>query len=115
MPDRPRRLMRTRRPGSVLRGTPQEFVRIFAAAGALRKTLVGREPQSLGMNESRMNQTYRDWSPDQSCLFPPSPQDWLPEVDLVCFLLDAVAALDLTPIFAHSERELRGQPPSHPG
>ena len=61
-----------------------------------------------------MTKTYRDWSPDQSYLLPPSPQDWLPEGDLVYFLLDTVASLDLTPIFAHYERELRGQPPFHP-
>ena len=28
--------------------------------------------------------------------------------------MDTVATLDLTPIFAHYERELRGQPPFHP-
>jgi transposase len=61
-----------------------------------------------------MSKTYRDWSPDQAHLLPPSPRDWLPEDDLVYFLLDTVAALDLTPIFAHYERELRGQPPFHP-
>jgi transposase len=61
-----------------------------------------------------MTKTYRDWSSDQAYLFPPSPNDWLPEGDLVYFLLDTVAPLDLTPIFAHSERELRGQPPFHP-
>src|SRR6476659_4166862 len=61
-----------------------------------------------------MTKTYRDWSTDQSYLFPPSPHDWLPEGDLVYFLLDAVATLDLTAIFAHYERELRGQPPFHP-
>jgi transposase len=61
-----------------------------------------------------MTKTYRDWSTDQNYLFPPSPHDWLPEGDLVYFLLDTVATLDLTPIFAHYERELRGQPPFHP-
>jgi transposase len=61
-----------------------------------------------------MSKTYRDWSPDQAFLFPPSPQDWLPEDDLVYFLLDTVATLDLAPISAHYERELRGQPPFHP-
>ena len=29
--------------------------------------------------EGGMNKTYRDWSNDQSYLFPPSPHDWLPE------------------------------------
>jgi transposase len=61
-----------------------------------------------------MTKTYRDWSIDQAYLFPPSPRDWLPEGDLVYFLLDTVATLDLAPIFAHHERELRGQPPFHP-
>jgi transposase len=61
-----------------------------------------------------MTKTYRDWSADQAYLFPPSPQDWLPQGDLVYFLLDTVATLDLTPIFAHYERELRGQPPFYP-
>ena len=53
-----------------------------------------------------MTKAYRDWSIDQAYLFPPSPHDWLPEGDLVYFLLDTVATLDLTPIFAHYEREL---------
>ncbi len=49
-----------------------------------------------------MSKTYRDRTPHQSYLFPPSPRDWLPEGDLVYFLLDTVATLDLTPIFAHT-------------
>ena len=61
-----------------------------------------------------MTKTYRDWSSDQSYLFPPSPHDWLPEGDLVYFLTDTVATLDLSPIFDHYDRELRGQPPFHP-
>src|SRR4051812_14264602 len=61
-----------------------------------------------------MTKTYRDRSTDQAYLFPPSPHDWLPEGDLVYFLLDTVATLDLSPISAHYERELRGQPPFHP-
>jgi len=61
-----------------------------------------------------MSKTYRDWSPDQPSLFPTSPRDWLPEDDLVYFLLDTVAAFDLAPFFAYYERETRGQPPFHP-
>jgi transposase len=61
-----------------------------------------------------MSKTYRDWSPDQAYLLPPSPRDWLPEDDLVYFLTDTVAALDLSPFTDHYERELRGQPPYHP-
>lgn len=61
-----------------------------------------------------MNKTYREWSPDQIFLFPPSPQDWLPEGDLVYFLLDTVASVDLQSFFDYYERESRGQPPFHP-
>ena len=61
-----------------------------------------------------MSKTYREWSPDQAYMFPPSPRDWLPEDDLVYFIVETVATLDLFPIFAHYERELRGQPPFHP-
>jgi transposase len=61
-----------------------------------------------------MSKTYRDWCPNQSYMFPPTPQDWLPEDDLVYFILDTVATLELTSIFTYYERELRGQPPFHP-
>src|SRR3954453_129453 len=76
--------------------------------------MVGRGPRTPETHEGRMSKTYRDWTPHQVHLFPPSPQDWLPEGDLVYFLLDTVATLDLTPLFAYYERELRGQPPFHP-
>src|SRR3954447_5567692 len=76
--------------------------------------MVGRGPRTPETHEGRMSKTYRDWTPHQVHLFPPSPRDWLPEADLVSFLLDTVATLDLTPLFAHCERELRGQPPFHP-
>ena len=26
-----------------------------------------------------MSKTYREWVPDQTYMFPPSPRDWLPE------------------------------------
>ena len=48
-----------------------------------------------------MSKTYRDWSPNQAYMFPPTPQDWLPKDDLVYFILDTVATFDLTPIFDH--------------
>jgi transposase len=66
------------------------------------------------MHEGRMSEAYRDWEPHQVYLFPPSPRDWLPAGDLVYFLLDTVATLDLSAFFAHYGRELRGQPPFHP-
>lgn len=61
-----------------------------------------------------MSKTYREWSPDQSYLLPPSPRDWLSETHLVYFLLDAVGEMNLQPIYEYYERGDRGQPPFHP-
>ena len=47
-------------------------------------------------------------------MFPPSPLDWVPEGHLARFVLDLVAELDLSTIFAYYEREQRGFPPHHP-
>jgi hypothetical protein len=47
-------------------------------------------------------------------MLPSTPQDWLPEDELVYFILDTVVTLDLTPIFRYYEPELGGQPPFHP-
>jgi hypothetical protein len=61
-----------------------------------------------------MSKTYRDQSPNQSYLFPPSPQDWLPEDDLVYFLLDTIATIDLTgwwPVPRHPTRGLGAHAP----
>ncbi len=58
--------------------------------------------------------TYRPYAPRQSYLLPPSPQDWLPEGHLAYFILDLVAQLDLSPVYAYYEREERGFPPHHP-
>lgn len=61
-----------------------------------------------------MSKTYRPWNPDQNWLLPPSPRDWLPEGDLVYFMLDVVKTLDLSAITGKYEREDRGFPPFHP-
>ena len=61
-----------------------------------------------------MGKTYRPWNPEQSWLLPPSPRDWLPEDDLVYFVLDTVADLDISAILRKYEREERGFPPFHP-
>jgi transposase len=61
-----------------------------------------------------MSKTYRPWNPDQSWLLPPSPRDWLPENDLVFFVLDVVKDLDVSAISRKYEREERGFPPYHP-
>lgn len=61
-----------------------------------------------------MSKSYRPWNPDQDWLLPPSPRDWLPEGDLVYFLLDVVNTMDLSAILSKYEREDRGFPPFHP-
>ena len=58
--------------------------------------------------------TYRPYTPRQGYLLPPSPQDWLPEGHLAYFIMDVVAQLDLSRIYAYYEREERGFPPHHP-
>jgi transposase len=62
-----------------------------------------------------MSKTYRSWDPDQAYLLPPSPSDWLPEDDLVYFVLDTVRDLDLKAITRKYENgDGRGFPPFHP-
>ena len=61
-----------------------------------------------------MGRKFRDWSPRQSLLFPPAPQDWLAENHLVYFLLDACEELDLSPLLEAYDSDLGGQPPFHP-
>ena len=61
-----------------------------------------------------MSKTYRAWNPDQDWLLPPSPGQWLPEGDLVYFILDVVKEMGLSPITRRYEQEDRGYPPYHP-
>jgi len=61
-----------------------------------------------------MSKTYRAWDPDQTYLLPPSPLDWLPDGDLVYFMLDVIQTIDLSAITRKYEKEDRGAPPYHP-
>lgn len=61
-----------------------------------------------------MGKTYRQWNPNQQYLLPPSIQDWLPENDLVYFILDTVNELDISSITQKYEQEKRGFPPYNP-
>jgi transposase len=61
-----------------------------------------------------MGKTYRPWNPNQQYLLPPSVQDWLPENDLVYFILDTVNELDISAITEKYEQAKRGFPPFHP-
>lgn len=61
-----------------------------------------------------MNKKFRNWSPDQTWLLPPSPRDWLDQNHLVYFLLDVVREMDLMPFFERYRNSITGQPPYHP-
>jgi transposase len=57
---------------------------------------------------------FRDYNPDQLMLFPTDLKQWLPEDDLVYFLIDVVDELDLQPIYQEYSYRKGGQPPYHP-
>jgi transposase len=61
-----------------------------------------------------MARKFREWTPDQHYLFPPSPQDWLPQDHLVYFLMDVSQQIDITPILEDYDSAKGGQPPFHP-
>ncbi len=68
---------------------------------------------SLEGGKGLMAKTFREYSPDQLLLMPPSPREWLPEDHAVYFVADVVETLDLWAIYA-SYGEERGYPPYHP-
>jgi len=61
-----------------------------------------------------MARKFREWTPDQNYLFPPSTQDWLPQNHLVYFLMEVSQQIDISPILDDYESEKGGQPPFHP-
>src|SRR5512134_3266925 len=58
--------------------------------------------------------TYRPWNPEHYRHEAHSPEAKLPQDDLVFFLLDTVAQLDLDRFYALYEAETRGAPPFDP-
>ena len=52
-----------------------------------------------------MGKTFRLWNSEQTLLLSPSPVDWLPQKQLVVFLVDLAAELDLSEI--HERRSPR--------
>jgi len=58
--------------------------------------------------------TSRPWEPQRYQHEAHSPASKLPEGDLVFFLLDAVATLDVSRFYAPYEQETRGAPPFDP-
>ena len=60
------------------------------------------------------NPRFRSYDPDQLYLLPPDMRQWLPDDDLVYFILDMVNQLDLKEIFASYEENKGGYPAYHP-
>lgn len=62
-----------------------------------------------------MAKRYRDASPSQTLLLPPSLHDWLPEGHLANFVLDVVAQLDISAIESRIQaKDPRGERPYSP-
>jgi transposase len=61
-----------------------------------------------------MSKTFREWTPEQNMMLPPSVMDWVPAGHLVHFVLNLVREqLDLREIVSRYQEE-RGYPPFHP-
>src|ERR671915_2478919 len=65
------------------------------------------------MSDAR-GKTYRPWNPEYYRHEAHSPEAKLPPDDLVFFLLDTMAHLDLSRVYAPYEAETRGAPPFDP-
>ena len=57
---------------------------------------------------------FRPYQPDQLFLLPPDLKQWLPEDDLVYFIIDVVNELNLEPIYAVYDSSKGGQPAYNP-
>ena len=57
---------------------------------------------------------FKSYNRDQLFLFPPDMKDWLPEDDLINFIMDVVGSLDLDRIYESYDGSSGGQPPYDP-
>ena len=57
---------------------------------------------------------FKSYEPNQLFILPPDMKDWLPEDDLVYFIMDVIRSLDLGPIYQTYNNSKGGQPPYHP-
>jgi transposase len=62
----------------------------------------------------KVSTQFKSYNMDQPYLLPPDMRDWLSEDDLVFFIHDVVAELDLKPIYQKYQGRRGGQPPYHP-
>lgn len=67
------------------------------------------------MRTESMAKGYLPYNVDQRLLLPPDMRAWLPEGHLALFILDVVAELDLSKIYAvYDAKDVRGRPGFHP-
>jgi len=57
---------------------------------------------------------FKSYEPNQLFILPPDMKDWLPEDDLVYFIMDIVRCVDLGPIYQTYDASKGGKPPYHP-
>ncbi len=62
----------------------------------------------------KSNTRFRPYSPEQLLLLPQNMKEWLPESDLVYFMMDIVHSLDLSPLYQSYDNAKGGQPPYSP-
>ena len=60
------------------------------------------------------SQRFRDYSPNQDFILPPSLREWLPQDHLANFISDVVDTLDLSEIMDSYDNAQGGQAPFHP-
>lgn len=65
------------------------------------------------MSNRKPMKKFKDYQPNQTILFPPSPRDWLPEGHVAYYVDEVVEQLDLSAFYS-DYRDPRGQPPYHP-
>lgn len=61
-----------------------------------------------------MTTRFIPYEPNQAFLLSPSLKEWLPEEDMVYFIIDMVSNLDLTDIYASYDGSKGGKPPYNP-
>ena len=66
------------------------------------------------MHIMKTHTRFRPYERDQLLLLPPDMKDWLPEKEMVWFILDVVDQLDLEPIYRRYDNIRGGQPPYDP-
>jgi transposase len=66
------------------------------------------------VESTAMSTRYRAYAPEQPCLLPSAPQDWMPEDHLAYVVRDVVRGLDLAAFHRSYINDPRGAPPFDP-